>query len=212
MNTKLIAGGLMVLLAAHVALAQPRGDRSKIVERIKSSDKNKDDKVTKDELPDPFQRHFDRMDANGDGAIDEAELKKLAERFNRGGRPQPNPAQQREFAEKAAAELLKQLDKNEDGLLDETELSPGLQRSLARLDTDKDSKLSKEELTKLRGRAGRAGEIITGAAPGERFDDTLKVGDAAPGFTLTDPSGKHEVTLSSFQAKRPVVLIFGSYT
>ncbi len=41
---------------------------------------------------------------------------------------------------------------------------------------------------------------------------TLQVGDHAPDFTL--PSLKHDavVTLSSEYAKRPVVLVFGSYT
>ena len=115
--------------------------------------------------------------------------------------------------ERDVAKLLKQFDKNEDGALDEAETPAALWRRLARLDTDKDQKLSKTELHKLPGRAGRrAGELITGAARGERHNDTLKVGDAAPDFTLSDPTGKRQVTLSSFQGKRPVVLIFGSYT
>lgn len=51
-------------------------------------------------------------------------------------------------------------------------------------------------------------------------EGTLKVGDAAPDFELkrlpaegekkADPP--EQVKLSSFQGKRPVVLIFGSYT
>jgi len=40
----------------------------------------------------------------------------------------------------------------------------------------------------------------------------LKMGDRAPDFTLADPHGKNEVKLSSFRGKKPVVLIFGSYT
>jgi peroxiredoxin len=42
--------------------------------------------------------------------------------------------------------------------------------------------------------------------------DKLKVGDAAPDFTLKTLDGKSEVTLSSFQGKKPVMLVFGSYT
>lgn len=42
--------------------------------------------------------------------------------------------------------------------------------------------------------------------------DKLKVGDAAPDFTLKSLDGKSEVTLSSFQGKKPVMLVFGSYT
>jgi cytochrome oxidase Cu insertion factor (SCO1/SenC/PrrC family) len=39
----------------------------------------------------------------------------------------------------------------------------------------------------------------------------LKIGDAAPDFTIKDIDGKVETTLSKFQGK-PVVLIFGSCT
>ena len=40
----------------------------------------------------------------------------------------------------------------------------------------------------------------------------LEPGDAAPDFTLPASDGSSRVTLSSFQGKRPVVLVFGSYT
>ncbi len=49
-------------------------------------------------------------------------------------------------------------------------------------------------------------------AKGEWQRDTLKVGDAAPDFTLPDASGQKQFTLSSSQGKKPVVLIFGSCT
>jgi peroxiredoxin len=39
-----------------------------------------------------------------------------------------------------------------------------------------------------------------------------KVGDLAPDFTLTDVSGNTSVTLSDFCGKKPVALVFGSYT
>ena len=58
----------------------------------------------------------------------------------------------------------------------------------------------------------RPGEINTPAARGERIRDRLKEGDAAPDFTLPLVKGKGEVTLSSFRSKRPVVLVFASYT
>jgi ferric-dicitrate binding protein FerR (iron transport regulator) len=37
-------------------------------------------------------------------------------------------------------------------------------------------------------------------------------GQVAPDFTLKTLDGKSEVTLSSFKDRRPVVLVFGSYT
>ena len=39
-----------------------------------------------------------------------------------------------------------------------------------------------------------------------------KVGDLAPDFTLSDISGTQSVTLSDFRGKKPVALVFGSYT
>jgi len=39
-----------------------------------------------------------------------------------------------------------------------------------------------------------------------------KVGDAAPDFELQDPEGVARVRLSDFRGKRPVALVFGSYT
>ena len=41
---------------------------------------------------------------------------------------------------------------------------------------------------------------------------TLSVGDQAPDFTLPSLKSDATVTLSSEYAKRPVVLVFGSYT
>lgn len=42
--------------------------------------------------------------------------------------------------------------------------------------------------------------------------DRLSTGQAAPDFSLKTKDGRKTVELSSFKNKRPVVLIFGSYT
>ena len=39
-----------------------------------------------------------------------------------------------------------------------------------------------------------------------------RTGDLAPDFTLTDSSGTETVTLSDFRGKKPVALVFGSFT
>lgn len=39
-----------------------------------------------------------------------------------------------------------------------------------------------------------------------------KIGDIAPDFTLYDVTGTQSVTLSDFRGKKPVALVFGSYT
>ena len=59
---------------------------------------------------------------------------------------------------------------------------------------------------------GPAGEVNTPPAPGERIQDTIKVGDTAPDFTLPRLKEAGAVKLSSYQGQKPVVLIFGSYT
>lgn len=62
------------------------GGTAAFVERIMSNDKNKDGKVTKDELPENMQRLLDRFDTNKDEAIDKEEAEKGAASFG-GGRP-----------------------------------------------------------------------------------------------------------------------------
>jgi len=39
-----------------------------------------------------------------------------------------------------------------------------------------------------------------------------RAGDIAPDFTLYDIEGKDSVTLSEFRGKKPIALVFGSYT
>jgi len=39
-----------------------------------------------------------------------------------------------------------------------------------------------------------------------------KAGDIAPDFELSDVSGENTMRLSDFRGKKPVALIFGSYT
>ncbi len=59
------------------------------------------------------------------------------------------------------------------------------------------------EAQRPRGRKGR----------GERKkSSSLKVGQPAPDFELKSLDGKKTVKLSDHKGKRPVVLIFGSYT
>jgi hypothetical protein len=58
-----------------------------IVERIMAFDKNKDGKVTKDELPERMHGLIARGDTNKDGALDRDEIRKLASAT---GGPGPN--------------------------------------------------------------------------------------------------------------------------
>ncbi len=47
----------------------------------------------------------------------------------------------------------------------------------------------------------------------EEFDARApKVGEIAPDFELSDINGENPVRLSEFWGKKPVALVFGSYT
>ena len=53
--------------------------------------------------------------------------------------------------------------------------------------------------------------VVTPTQMGDRTG-TLKVGDVAPDFDLKVMHKESHVVLSSFRNKRPVALVFGSYT
>ncbi len=46
----------------------------------------------------------------------------------------------------------------------------------------------------------------------EHKGDTPRVGEAAPDFELSDINGKSRIRLSDFASRKPVALIFGSFT
>ena len=56
--------------------------------------------------------------------------------------------------------------------------------------------------------------VILAGFGGFRADpaEAIEIGQKAPNFTLPDKSGKADVTLSDFRRKKPVVLVFASYT
>lgn len=194
--------------------AQAPAKRFDAARMLSQFDKNNDGSIDEDEAPPQLKQRFKTVDADGDGKLSKAELEKMAGRL--GNRPQrPNAQPQPESAptkpENAASAdvLFRLLDADRDGKLSKEELEDAAK--LMQRDRNKDGVLEPSELGGPNdGR--RPGEVITPAAKGERHSDTLKVGDEAPDFTLPDKTGKSEVTLSSFRGKRPVVLIFASYT
>lgn len=124
-------------------------------------------------------------------------------------------------------EAFESVDENHDGAIDRAEFTgpesrPGSDRFapvLAAADADRDGKLTLAELqdwAKLRdrdqdGRLSRRERTRPGREPpvgwfkpGER--------EKSPDFTLPRDEGAETVTLSSFAGKRPVALIFGSFT
>jgi hypothetical protein len=76
---------------------QMRPGPQNILSRIKSYDANKDGKITRDEASGRVKEMFGRMDTNGDGVIDEAEMEAMVQRMRaRMRRPQtPSPPSRR---------------------------------------------------------------------------------------------------------------------
>ena len=65
--------------------------------------------------------------------------------------------------------------------------------------------------TAVAQRPGR-GPRQSGKSRPRRAADRLKAGDLAPNFTLSSPDGKQTITLRDYRGKKPVALVFGSYT
>ena len=102
--------------------------------------------------------------------------------------------------------LVEKYDKNKDGKISKEEYERG-DETFARLDRNGDGFLTQNDWDSVRGRRSRQrpGDRLFGIAPEE--------GEVAPDFNLPyvkEPEKR--VRLSSFAEKKPVALIFGSYT
>lgn len=59
------------------------------LKRLQAADANGDKKISKEEAPDRLKENFDRADRNGDGQLDEGELKEVFNRLREAGGEQP---------------------------------------------------------------------------------------------------------------------------
>ena len=142
--------------------------------------------LTRDELA----VAFDTYDTGGDGWLDEEEFGCAAEERREWGK-RPTRRAVRELD--ALAAILGQSDGDGDGLLARTELLGFFD---ARDNGDGEWRLGRP----------------SGGSTPRQGPTGVSEGQPAPDFTLEPPGGGAKVTLSSFAGKRPVALIFGSYT
>ena len=108
-----------------------------VTELIKEMDANGDGKLSKEEVKGPLAEDFSKIDTNEDGVIDLDELEASLDSMDK----------PREIS---AEKVLKEIDDNEDGLLNELEVAAKDRRELVNnfkiIDTDEDGQLNLEEL------------------------------------------------------------------
>jgi len=169
-------------------------------------DKNKDGRITKEELGRP--ELFAALDRDGDGAVTAGDLDwsddspymrqlNLAQQLLRRGDANGN----RKLSKEEWAKLFEQAAKGADSIDAEAVRRllfppppPRPPKSMS-MGPPKDVLM----LGLLTGELGSAAEGPKAEA-------------IAPDFTLKSPDGKRSVTLSDYRGKKPVVLIFGSFT
>ena len=176
-------------------------------DRLKARDKDGNGRISKDELggePDLFTA----LDRDGDGAVTADDLDWS-----------DNSAYARQLG--TAQQLLRRADNNGNRKLSKEEWAK-LFDELARGKPE----LEPEDLRRWlypppAGRPSGGGGgmppkevLLFGLLTGEIGSgaEGPKLNAPAPDFTLKSPDGKTTITLSSFQGKKPVALIFGSFT
>jgi len=129
---------------------------------LREYDRNKDGFLTKDEMPEWLHYNFARLDANKDGKISKDELEKGMSYLHERRRPSDVVLVLVEMSDcdechaeelQRAYELLRKLDKNQDGKISADELKNGrgeiiesrVKGIFERLDTNKDGKISRAE-------------------------------------------------------------------
>ena len=159
------------------------------------ADDDKNGKVTTGE----WKKFCEKLDCDKNGIVTRDEM------------PNAETLNDRMFAAAVQAS-----DKDKDGKIQ----LPEVARIFGQLDADKSSDLKGDEISGTRGRGNRGGRNRGGGNRGNRPLEAgvPRVGEAAPDFDLPlvdqVKGAKSEATikLSSFAGKKPVALIFGSYT
>jgi Ca2+-binding EF-hand superfamily protein len=130
-------------------------------------DKNKDKKLSRDEVPSQFpQQFFDRLDENKDGFIDEPEWDRMQARFRSGG------GGMRMEGPRWGESLTKLLDANSDSKVSREEFAR-MAELFDRLDQDKNGDLSQEELNGFMRAVSDAQHQATGDVDVNRAFQTM---------------------------------------
>jgi Ca2+-binding EF-hand superfamily protein len=134
--------GIMVLTMANTVTfadtqAAGAGKASAAAGEMKAMDTNGDGKISPEEHAAGAARMFEAMDANKDGKVTAAEMDAAHERVT---------GQKAAKGELTAADKIKTIDTDGDGVLTAEEHAAGSRKMFAMMDTDKDGFVSKQEL------------------------------------------------------------------
>lgn len=174
-------------------------------------DKNRDGEITAKEFTDP-KPFFTRLDRDGDGKLTRADL-------------DFKPRASNDPRERMLDMVLSRADRDRDG-----RISPKEWQALFEQAAGEKGELTREDLRRLllppaqaKGPPSKGGPpsgmpsrltLLHGLFTGEigSLHEGPSLGAPAPDFTLPTQDGKREVSLGEFRGKKPVVLIFGSFT
>ena len=139
-----------------------RPDPERMLGFMKQQDRDGDGKLSKEEVGERMRANFDRIDTNGDGRLDDTELKQMIARMtppdggrrpegrpNADGKPAADGERRREgrpFNEEEAKARFKAADKNEDGQLSKEELPESLREHFEKIDVNRDGSIGPVEM------------------------------------------------------------------
>ena len=197
----------LLLLAALAAPALPqdpgrRGregrDGRSAWERMKRHDANGDGRVTAEEFRGPDQM-FDRLDRDGAGVVTQEEAEEFDRKRSGGGRGDGERGSAGRSSGQSHDWVFRRLDLDRNDRFDGKDLEILEKRA----DENGDGVVDRTEFTDFLTAVSR--DLPRGRAPEE--------GNAAPDFELTSLDGERTITLAGLLGeKKPVVLIFGSFT
>ncbi len=131
----------IIIAAAAIAVVSGLAVSAKAVSKhwaggmmMRHMDANGDGKVTKAEIMPHLTKKFDRVDVNKDGKVTKAEVgEHVSKRI-----------------ERRVGHVFSQFDANDDGIMTKPELQSQVDKQFARLDTDKDGEVSRQEMGAFR--------------------------------------------------------------
>jgi Ca2+-binding EF-hand superfamily protein len=161
---------------------------------LKRFDKNNDGYLTRNEVPPFLAKNFEKLDADGDGKLDRAEIERYQQALRRRlGSNQKNDARiDTAQVDRLVDKMLKRFDTNQDGKISKDEAGDRLAKAFPLLDKNKDGYLERTELRVLAMRmAAKQG--------GKNANAPAKKAASEPDFDALDANADGRLTRDELQ-------------